>query len=158
MQSSHRIYTFDANIFIHLASFYYPIDVFPSLWEEIWKLIKLWRLQVISFIYDEVQNDDIKKLFKPYEIDFLLSPQDIAKINEVQSTVTEILMYCPEIVDTRKWKNGWDPWLVSFAKHNNLVVVTWENRWHWKVPNVCKDFKVECIDLLSFLRELKIEL
>ena len=55
---------------------------------------------------------------------------------------------------------GADGWLIAFAKAHDYTVVTQEVfdpliRKTVPIPNICKEFKVACVDTFSMLRDLR---
>ena len=56
-----------------------------------------------------------------------------------------------------------DPWLIAHAMDTNATVVTKENidsamnSKRVKIPNVCKNMGVRCIDDFEFIKEIGIE-
>jgi hypothetical protein len=56
-----------------------------------------------------------------------------------------------------------DGWVIAYAEHNGLVVVTQEVynpdvKTKVPIPNVCREFNVEYVNTFDMLRELGIKL
>ena len=56
-------------------------------------------------------------------------------------------------------KNSADPFVIALAKQENCKVVTEEvpfrNSKSPQIPDVCNEYKIECIDFVHFAREVK---
>ena len=75
----------------------------------------------------------------------------------------------PPPVTVRCWKeteksrfiSGADPWLIASAMHHDLVVVTQDvlvpaDSQKIKIPNICVEFDVECINIFDLIRIEKV--
>lgn len=139
-----------------------PIDVFPGLWKKIGGLINSNMMVSHIEVFNEItQQDDI--LFewaKKYKTMF-------KKITLKQSEIVkEILKKYPSFVK-KDSKYDADPWLVALAKEvqenpqTNLffsikrLVVTEESLKgnKKKVPFVCKEFGIDCINRIEMIRQ-----
>jgi hypothetical protein len=76
---------------------------------------------------------------------------------EVQQHLSEIMSKYPRLVDTRKNRSGCDPWVIAVARSRALTVVTGEkstgNLLRPKIPDVCKDLNIPCIEIVDFFRK-----
>ena len=164
MSHSHKvIYSFDACSIIYLATTFYPIDIFPSIWSFLDKMIKNDQILIIDTIYEEIKirDDDAKQFFEAKErkSKILCKSHELEKIDDMQDMVKKILANNDKIIDNTKGKNWWDPWLISFAKSYNLTIVTNEaEKKKWSIPNICLSENIKCIDLLWFFREIWIKI
>ena len=74
----------------------------------------------------------------------------------IQSTVTEILRDFEKLVDTRKNRSFADPFVIALAILNGGTVVSGErgtgSRDRPKIPDVCREWKIPCINLLQLIR------
>jgi len=75
---------------------------------------------------------------------------------DVQREVVEIMRKYPRLVDTRKNRSGCDPWVIALARARTLTVVTAEKPTSSldkpKIPDVCQDLKVPCVEVIEFFR------
>lgn len=76
---------------------------------------------------------------------------------EVQHRLSEIMGKYPRLVDTRKNRSGCDPWVIALARVRALTVVTGEKSTgslvRPKIPDVCKDLNIPCIEIVDFFRK-----
>jgi Domain of unknown function (DUF4411) len=142
-------YIFDTGPIIELKSYY--SDVFISLWENLENLLKAGEIQSCTEVYRELQRRDdearaiadrYKHIFKKPEIEEL-------------KYVTEILRNHKELIKTKNILGGYpvaDPFIIAQAICNRSILVTSESykpNSH-NIPNICKEYKVECLKLKDF--------
>jgi hypothetical protein len=74
----------------------------------------------------------------------------------IQTNLAEIMKKYPRMVDTRKNRSGCDPWVIALARSRGLTVVTAEKATGSlakpKIPDVCKDLAIPCIEVIEFFR------
>jgi predicted nucleic acid-binding protein len=99
----------------------------------------------------EKKDDGIHKWVKQREA--IVVPID----DEVQKRVVEIMFKYGRLVDTKKNRSVGDPWVVALALVRGLTVVTGEkasgNLAKPKIPDVCKDLSLSCIEMVDFFRK-----
>ena len=146
------IYSFDASSLIE-AYHSYPFDRFPSLWEKLEALIESNRLKMFELVFDEeVKDEEIKERFEEKNLKFYIR----VTIDQVDQNKAHILS--PLLVDPDTGDSGGDPWVIALAQDlQNGIVVTQEkpsrNKDKPKIPNVCSDLGIECIDLIGLFRK-----
>jgi hypothetical protein len=149
-------YVFDTGAFIVLKN-YYP-GAFSSLWTRIDALAASGALTSVREVFNELHNyndsDYIqdwakqhKAIFAPPSNDELLVVQQILAIPHFQTLIGNkaILKGTPVA----------DPFVVAAGKIKGSTVVTQEvlKPNAAKVPNVCLNFGVPCINLESFMAQ-----
>ncbi len=76
---------------------------------------------------------------------------------ETQRNASRVLSTHPNLVDVRKRKSSADVFLIAYAIGNGCTVVTQEKKSggppRVKIPDVCEAYRINCIDLVAFLRE-----
>lgn len=130
----------------------YPEDVFPSAWLKLTELADSGVLISAADVWEELNvfEDEISNWAKT-RVDFFqpLSPN-------IQARATEILSSHPRLLDLKKNKSSADPFLISTAIELDCIVVTEElisnSPIRQKIPNVCNDLDIDCINLLDMLR------
>jgi len=148
-------YVFDTNTLSSIFKFYY-FDNFPSFWNKfdpmvnskkivsvrevrrelkernLWDSIKTWANQYSGFFADPTNN----------ELEFITQ---IYNVKHFQQNISQRNLY--------KGKPVADPFIVAKAKIDNAIVVTEEEFREnaVKIPNICKHFEIECVDLEGFL-------
>jgi len=71
----------------------------------------------------------------------------------------------PYLNHNNRKKYTWaDPELIAYAKANNLILVTQEKygepdkEENYKIPRICLDFDVKCIDFLELIKREKLHI
>lgn len=155
-------YCIDTNALIDLWRRKYAPDVFPSLWEEIERLISQGKLVAPREVLRELekQDDELLKWAKAHKGMF----KDLD--NDQLAQVRNILKEFPRLVDENKETPDADPFVIALAMSKGWTVVTSEQPANLtvnptarpKIPNACEHFSVRCIyELLEFFREQKWE-
>ncbi len=156
-------YILDANVFIQAHRFYYPEDVFPSVWK--WIIEKNDENQVFSIdqIYDEIAkgNDDLYKWVSQLNKDaFFLVSTDLS----TQLKFTEVADFVQSLNFNQFQKDDFlrcaDPWLIATALDKDMILVTQEKydpniKRKVLIPNICEEFDVRYIDTIKFFRVLQ---
>lgn len=146
------IYSFDASSLIE-AYHSYPFDRFPTMWKNLEALIRDGRLKMFELVFDdEVKDEEIQEWFEEKE----LKPDIRVTIDQVDQNKSRTLM--PLLVDPATGDSGGDPWVIALAQDlTNGVVVTQEKKSRNpdkpKIPNVCEDLGIECVDLIGLFRK-----
>jgi len=143
----------DTSALVDAWARHYPPDVFPA----IWKLMESAATGSVLFAIDEVarelerKDDDLFKWVKSHS--GMLIPIDVP----IQSRVAQIMGKYGRLVDTRKNRSGCDPWVIALAQERGLTVVTAEkpsgSLAKPKIPDVCQDLGVPCVDLIGLFRQ-----
>jgi len=153
------IYCFDSSALIDSWRRYYPIRLFPTLWEKVLcTIIDSKRI----FLPIEAQKEILNG--KDELVDWVkVNCPNIVDISVPQlNTVQEILSKYPKASDYKKLKpNHADPFVVAVAKIEGYTVVTFESKGgnadDPKIPFLCKMFGVECISMLDFFERENIK-
>jgi len=154
-----NFYVIDASSLIELQR-HNPVDVYPSVWASLEELIKKGFLISHKEVYKEISRKDNQlsewaKNQKGFFKDATSKQIEIIK---------EILKKYPSIVKVDA-QNGADPFIIALAiemtinKQQTLfpvkrIVVTEEKvRGNQvKIPFICKDYNIECIDVIEMFR------
>jgi hypothetical protein len=145
-------YSIDTNVVIDGRVRRYPPDVFEGLWEDIADLIADGRAIIAEeVLYELGRGDDDCHDWAKSESG-LVAPATA----EVIACVAEIAKEFPDWVSGTV--NEADPWVIAHAWCREWAVVTHE-QWsgspltkNAKIPNVCAQFDVECIDFVELAR------
>lgn len=146
-------YAIDACALIEAAKIYnLKKRAFSLIWERLDELITQGRLLSSCEVFEELKDPDIVEWAKQRRGIFL-------PLNEsIQSKTREILSKYPNIIKIRgkKGDSNADPFLIATALLNDCTVVTNEkpgdeSSGDWKIPNVCRQYNVECINLGNLL-------
>ena len=149
---------------------YYPVDQVPEFWAWIRYQGKIGNIKLPSEIMEEVlagqqsqkgkKNEDrLLVWIKQAEVQKALLLDEVVDSGAV-ARVTEI-GYAGDLTDTELEEIGRDPFLIAYAVGSDeRCVVTTEIsapskiRQNRRVPDVCKDFGVECCTLFKVNRDL----
>ena len=149
-------YSIDASAILVAWARYYPIDLFPSFWDKFEEMIKNGIGMAIELIERELSKKDDKciKWFKSRDLyNFFYEIDD--KIQNSVSTILSNQNY-QRLVEDRKGTFGADPFVIAFAQVNDFIVVTGEKPSNSlikpKIPDVCKDIGIECINIIELMR------
>lgn len=113
-----------------------------TLWQHIDALIEQQRIVTCSEIIEEVNDDDLKKWFSGLQ--GVVIPID----NEIQENVRKVVTSNPQLIDFQKVKSSGDAFLIATAMKYGLTVITEENKkGEKKIPFVCRNLKVPCVDI-----------
>jgi hypothetical protein len=143
---------FDTSALLECWSRYYPIDVFPGIWERLHWMIEAGDLFAPDEVHEETKkkDDDLAAWVKDR------SQMFVPLGSNVQAGTTEILAEFLELVKALSGRNQADPFVIALARVRAATVVTQErggNRARPRIPLVCEHFGVACIDVVGFIRE-----
>ena len=152
-------YVIDSSSLIEL-NLKYPMDVFPTLWENIEKLIEKGRIISPREVLKELtaKDDKLKKWARKQKK--LFKDLTLEQINIVK----EILQKYPSLANSDNEKAAADPFVIALAVQlgrgqqtlttKARIIVTEErlrgNR--VRIPFVCKEYDLECIDIINMCR------
>lgn len=154
-------YLLDANTYIQAKNQYYGMDICPAYWEWLDLQFKQGVAGSIEMIARELKdgNDDLAQWAKERPEHFLSN--DDAETQEHFSSVLQLVMNGDYNVANREsFLAKADPWIIAKAKSIGGIIVTHEarispNARKVKVPNICQQMNVPCINSFQFLRQLK---
>lgn len=166
-------YCVDANIFITAWGVSYPIEVFLSLWGQLAESKdEIILIKPIFVEIDPIPSADNKltvdKKREKYPLRMWLQENDFVEtpVNDNISPVSLELEKEYEINDVSKGAGQKDITLIAYAKIMNKTVVTLEaiqtqrpgKKCNYKIPLICDEQNVRCIDFVSMLKELSIRI
>jgi hypothetical protein len=147
-------YSIDTSALLDGWRRYYSPDVFPAVWSGIEELIDVGDLAATEEVLVELEKrDDEIHAWAKERKDKLVVPID----ERIQERVAEILDRHERLV--RNSRSGADPWVIGLAMVEGCTVVSAErpagSLAKPRIPDVCLDLGVPCIDLLGLFRELR---
>ena len=160
------LYLLDACVLIDANRDYYPIERVPEFWEWLLEMGKLDRIKIPQEFYEEVIFPRPQKDKKDPLVEWLKTHKETLVLDEeaVVELVTRVTEqgYASDLTDEELIKIGRDPFLVAYALVDiqNRSVVTTEHskpsrrRANSKLPDVCNDFNVRCINTFALIQEL----
>lgn len=149
------IYVFDSNTLITLFKHYYP-SRFPTLWNKFTRAVASQSIISVREVKNEIsQQDDplsdwAKKndgFFQSPDSEELLFVAQIFAIPHFQSLVRK--------QEQLQGKPVADPFLIAKAKILQGCVVTEElfKPNSSRIPNICKHFGIDCLNLEGFMEQ-----
>lgn len=141
------MFIIDANSLMLLKR-HYSTNVFVSLWSNICQFIDNGKLISLKEVQNELTKEDKEFWTKIHNKNdnFFIDPQD--KETDCLSQLEGFKVYDEE------WSEGEsmsDPLLICFGLANNYIVLTEENqRSEMRIPYVCRELGVECLNLSQF--------
>lgn len=149
------IYVFDSSPLIDLFRYYY-LKRFPTLWSSFDNLVSEQRIISVKEVRREVEGytDRLSKwanshghVFSGPSTDELKLVTDIFKIKHFQAMIRK-----QELLEGKPVA---DPFVIAKANAIDGCVVTQENLKNnaAKIPNVCKEFEIPCINLEKFMEK-----
>lgn len=156
---SKRLYCLDTNAFIEPWNKYYSMVLCPDYWAFLDNL----AINGIIFCPDEVKRE-IDKMDDTLKAWLSDRPHLIHPVTEdVQMHVRDILAKFPNLVQQSSNRSMADPWVIAHALAEKAIVVSKEfkthpnqNRDKVKIPDVCREYKVRCINDIEFVSEIGI--
>ena len=157
-------YWLDANVLIEAHRRTYPMQIAVSFWEWLGGEVQTGQIVCPRRVYQEIceaedHKDELAHWMKVRKERGLC----IGPSRSVQDLVGKIEAYVfGKYVNAEVWKfsDGADPWLIAHALDDAGVVVTNESYLRpdakkVRIPDVCHEFNVTCIDTLEMLKQLK---
>lgn len=160
------MYLIDANIFITAHRQYYSFDIAPSFWKQIVEKASN-KIVIIEKVKNELLKggDSLTEWFNSVCSNFTVldNPDQnvIEAYSEIISSVNENNQYKQTVKDT--FAQAADSWLCAYGLANNHTIVTLEtfepdSKKRIKIPNICKEHGIRCINLSQFMREVHMSL
>jgi len=155
-------YLLDANTYIQAKSLHYRMHIVPGFWDWLDQQFGYGQVGSIRSVYDELAagGDELSDWVKQRRHQFLAVDEE-----EAQAVFADIADYIATHSSYREphvssFLAGADPWLVAKAKTIGAQVVTNEARVgagskKVKVPNICDQFQVACLDTYDLLDTLQ---
>jgi hypothetical protein len=147
------MYLWDSNIFIEVSK--YPV-AFSTFWSDLESSFASKSILTVSEVKREIESVDgkIRYIVDKYKPFIMPTPEDLV----VVSSIMRNSKYAGFIKKTN-WLQGKavaDPFIVAVAKNRGYSVVTNESFYKSgaRIPDACKEYQVECIDIHGFFEKL----
>jgi hypothetical protein len=155
-------YCLDSNVLIQAWLEYYSPKICPSYWDVLNRLGQAKRIFIPQAVFDEIAKteDELSKWLKKSDIEVHKAD---GNIGEQLTRIYASDLSHQHLVDNRKGRSLADPWVIAHALMTNACVVTKENiilqggKDKIKIPNVCQNMNVRCINDFEFVKELGIQ-
>lgn len=155
-------YCLDANVLIKAWNEYYSPNFCPGYWDVLNGFGEKGMIFIPETVFDEIvkTDDELSNWLKQSKI-------PVQTITE-QVTVCLQNIYAKNplhrhLVDNIKQRSLADPWIIAHAMNENAIVVTKENKetaintTRIKIPNVCENMGIRCINDFKLIEELDIQ-
>ena len=163
-------YLLDSNIYINFYERYYQAKYFPTFWSKLPNILNEYVVIPRIVVDENYQDAEFRKWIDKNITKDLLDHKKYAKQwSEVLQYVENCKYYkSAALIDDRGWAHEKiaDPWLIAIAKERELTIVTSEVRnpnLHnpngnraAKIPDVCDELGVKCIDMNGFFEEINL--
>ena len=160
------IHWLDTNVFIQAKNGPYRFKVAPGFWAFLDEQIHAGNIRCPKMVYDELitneaPRDDLALWVKNRRQSGLFVPAT-RPVQKVMSTVADHVVGKYQQHQAAEFLRGADPWLIAHALYSKGVVVTHEsdrkfNAKKVRIPNVCGDLHVSCVDTYEMLERLGAE-
>jgi hypothetical protein len=158
----------DSGVFIQSHRYHYALDIVPGFWVSLIKQYEADMLISIDRVKEEVLNggkgDALEDWVKQQAPKALFASTKDVKVAKVYGEMVNWVQANVHYTDVAKriFAANADGWVAAYAKVHGLVLVTHEKfnaekKKEVPLPNVCKQFGVECILPFEMLRRLKIQ-
>ena len=149
-------YSIDTSALLDAWVRHYPNDLFPSFWDKFKILAETKKGVASELIGHELQrkDDGCYKWFQTNNLTHFF----VGLNDDVENSVIDILKNpnYQRLVGDHKGSYGADPFVIALAHVEKLIVVTGErasnNILKPKIPDVCNEMKIECINILDLMR------
>ena len=154
-------YCLDADSLITIKNGPYGFDLWPDFWAFLGREIETGRVYACSWVYKEWRegNDDLAEWVKDFRTLGLSTIPDTVVQTKYRQIVNSVQGQFSE-ERAAQFLAGADPWTIAQAWKDQSTVVTFEKRVgadskKIKIPNICDQYAVKCINIYEMLRELK---
>jgi uncharacterized protein DUF4411 len=159
-------YLLDANVFIQAKDQYYGFVFCPGFWSSLIAQHTKSRVSSIDKIKDELKGDPTLGTWIREDVPptFFKQSKDVTVIKalaDMNKWVASHALFTPAA--KTEFAASADGWLIAYAYVNGLTVVTQEThqpdaRNRVKIPNVCIEFGVDCVNTFEMLTDLGVKL
>ena len=164
MDVSTEIYCLDANVLIQAWQKYYSPDICPEYWELLNNFGESGKLFIPALVHEEITRteDELSNWLKLSKIPIRPITESVTKcLNKIYSTNPNHKY----LVDSVKGRSLADPWVIAHAIDERAIVVTKEEKVtasnkkknKIKIPDVCENMNVNCINDFQLIRKLGIK-
>ena len=160
-----RIYLPDTNVLVAAYRHYYAPDICPGFWAALSHHIGSGRLLIIDRVFVEIASP--AELVEWVEQAIGYSPE-ISGTQPVADAYRQLIDWVqdnPQYTTAARddFARVADGWLAAYAMAHGAVVVTNEvsapqSQSTIKLPDLCRQFDIPCIDTYEMLRDLEVRL
>jgi len=161
--TQNKLFLLDANVIIHAHDYYYHMARVPEFWEWVLHYAENGVIKMPVEIMDEIKGGPEAmhaQWIKSQEVKKRLLLDEGWDVDVLNGVVSE--GYLPNPTEDQVELMGQDPFLITYAMRDraNRIVISNETSKpsakgaKRKVPDVCRDFDIECHNIYYLLRAL----
>ena len=147
-------YSVDTSALIGAWTRRLPPDIVPTFWTQLDGLIAEGHLGCIDEVKLELEKKDDKLFGWIKERPELVIPMS----EDIIVAATDVIRSFPILTKPGKNRDAADPFVVALAQTTGAIVVTEEQPAtkpsNMKIPEVCRELGIECLDVYGFVRRL----
>lgn len=146
-------YCIDTSAFVEAGTRRWPIDVFPTVWDELDRVAARGQFVAPEEVFYELRAKADPLYAWARDRRYIFVPLDGAQM----VATFQVLSDFPRLVGKLKGTYDADAFVVALARVRNLTVVTEEDvgtPGRPRIPIACQHFGVRCVDTLAWIREL----
>lgn len=155
-------YCLDTNILIQAWQKYYAPNFCIDYWSVLNQLGTSNRIFLPEEVKDEIvrTDDELAEWVKGCKIPIIKTNQ---RVTEILSKIYSAHPLHKYLVDNTKARSLADPWVIAHALAQNATVVTKEvkvtavSSKKIKIPNVCENLNIRCINDFKMINELNLK-
>ncbi|WP_029545511.1 DUF4411 family protein [Selenomonas sp. AB3002] len=168
-------YLLDTNTFITAKNTFYAYDIVPTFWRKLLDRFQVGTVKVIDAVATEVLsgNDELTDWFRKniqkaedfYNQSYVINAKYDEKVVAKYQAIANKIYNNPQYDESNKQKflTVADPWIVAAACVYDDTVVTFEtmagaNSRKIKIPDVCQQMDVHCVNLYEMMRNTEIKI
>lgn len=159
-------YLIDANVFMTAHRKFYPFDIAPSFWLQLVEKGSN-NIVVIEEIQKEIRKGQdlllewYEKVCGKFTVLGIPGPEVIESYRVIIRSINDSEQYTESA--KKEFASSADSWLCAYGLSTGYTIVTLETydgeiKKRVKIPNVCREFGVEYMDLIQFMRIIGIKL
>ena len=160
-----RKYLLDSNFFLDSSLRYYQNDFFEDFWTWIGHIAKGQSVKSVEKVKQELSKKDdfisdfIKKLPKSFFINETKCLDSYKQVIEKSISMDFHSNAKEKFADEHRA----DAWLLAVALSDKYVIVSNEKmpdkkeKKNIKIPRMCDELDIECINIFDFIKEQKVE-
>lgn len=157
-----RKYLLDTNVFIQASNREYGFDVCPGFWDWLIKKNQSGLVASIRKVAEEIKRDENLVAWVQECGNGFFLEEDGAMMDKLPVVSSWATSKGYKDKALQKFLGGADYYLVAYALAHGYVVVTHEAYFRSnkiiKIPNVCEDLGLHCMNPYKMLREEKVRL
>ena len=168
-------YLLDTNTFITAKNTFYAYDIVPTFWKRLLEKFRVGTVKIIDAVAIELLsgNDELTEWFrnniqKAKDVNnesYIINAKHDEKVVEKYQIIANRVYNNSQYSSTNKqhFLSIADPWIVAAADAYDCTVVTFEtlpgaNSKKIKIPDICQQMNVRCINLYELMRNVQIKI